>query len=454
MQNLSRFNAAVFLVWLWTPAWSTAQMLVIKGGTVFDSADATMKPLQAIVVDRDKIRAIGTPDKPVSIPKDAREINAQGKFILPGFIDAHVHLVHRLNFAHVTGDEVLPLFLANGVTSVRDTGDEIVAQTLVAKFADEHPERCPRVFKCSFLIDSDPPIHRDIGLPVSDPTKIPNIIDDMVKWKVTTLKIYAGTSRPVGRKVIEEGHRRGLFVTGHLSAYRAQDAIEDGIDCLEHITSVFDFTIPPDAARQRGIRSTIDLSNSQAKGLITLLAKRQVMVDPTLVVFKNMLLLSDLDDVRNHSDNAPVPERLRKYWIEYCNAQGLAPGTRDRRKAEFAKYQELTGLLNTAGVPLLVGTDAPEPFCPPGYSLHQEMELMVQSGMKPAAVLQAATINNARSLKQQEQIGSIAVGKLADIVILDSDPIKDIRNTRRITRIIRGGIDCEPAKVLQSVPAK
>ena len=326
--------------------------------------------MQAIIIEGTKIVAVGTTRKPVEIPKDARLIDTAEKFILPGLIDAHVHLVHRLNFAHLTGDEVLPLYLANGVTTVRDTGDEIVAETAVANFATSHPDRCPRVFTASFLFDADPPIHRDIGMPVSDPTKVAAIVDDMVAWKVTTLKIYAGTKRPVGRKVIEEGHRHGLAVTGHLIAYSAQDAVEDGIDCLEHITSVFDFAISPEASRQPNSRSMLDLTNPQAKALIALLAKRHVMVDPTLVVFKNMLLLSDLEEVYGHRDNAYVPERLRTYWDRYRRGQDLDPSTRDLRKKEFAKYQELTGLLHAAGVPLLVGTDSPEPYCPPGYALH------------------------------------------------------------------------------------
>jgi adenine deaminase len=154
--------------------------LVIKGGSLFDPVALTMEPVQAIVMEGEKITAVGTPREPIDIPKDVRVIDATGKFILPGLIDAHVHLVHRLNFAHVTGDEVLPFFLANGVTSVRDTGDEIVAQTLVARFAASHPERCPRVFTASFLIDADPPIHRDIGMPVTDPAKVPALVNDMI----------------------------------------------------------------------------------------------------------------------------------------------------------------------------------------------------------------------------------------------------------------------------------
>src|SRR5262249_27293683 len=187
-------------------------------------------PSRTSVVSGETIAAVGTPEQPAAVPPGAIVLDGKGKFVIPGLIDAHVHLVHRLNYAHVTGDEVLPLYLANGVTSVRDTGDEIVAQTLVARYADAHPEQCPRVFRASGLIDGNPPIHRDIGIGITDPGQVQSLVDDVAAWGVTTLKIYAGTGRPVGRKVIEEGHRHGLMVTGHLSAYAAQDAVVDGID--------------------------------------------------------------------------------------------------------------------------------------------------------------------------------------------------------------------------------
>jgi imidazolonepropionase-like amidohydrolase len=409
---------------------------------------------RTILIEGTKIKAIGTPQAPLTTPDGARVIDAKGKFIVPGLIDAHVHLVHRLNFAHVTGDEVLPAFLAAGVTSVRDTGDEIVAQTLVARFGEAHPERCPRVFTASFLLDANPPIHRDIGLPIASPERVPAVVEDMLAWKVTTLKIYAGSGRAVGRKIIEEGHKHGLIVTGHLSGYTAQDAIDDGVDCLEHITSVFDFSIPPDVRKESGHRSTLDLGNPQAKSLIATLAKRRVLVDPTLTVFKNMLLLSDLEEVNRHADNGLMPERLRTYWDSYRLKQGLAPATRDRRLKEFQKYQELTGMLYRAGVPLLAGTDAPEPYCPPGFALHQELELLVESGLTPAAALQAATINNSWALRQEKHLGSIEPGKFADLVILGADPTADIRNTRKIVNVVHGGIVCDPQTLRKAVPVR
>ncbi len=450
---VSGLAAAVWLT-CGLSAWAADAPVVIRGGAVFDSVAGKLLPERTILIEGSRIKSVGTHQDHLPIPDGARVIDARGKFVVPGLIDAHVHLVHRLNFAHVTGDEVLPAFLAAGVTSVRDTGDEIVAQTLVARFAAAHPERCPRVFTCSFLLDADPPIHRDIGLPISDPGRVPAVVADMAAWKVTTLKIYAGSGRAVGRKIIEEGHKHGLTVTGHLSNYAAQEAAEDGIDCLEHITSVFDFIIPPDVRREAGHRATLDVGNPQAKSLIATLAKRKIMVDPTLTVFKNMLLLSDLEEVNRHADNGRVPERLRTYWDAYRLGQGLAPATRERRRQEFRKYQDLTGVLFRAGVPLLAGTDTPEPYCPPGFALHQELELLVEAGVPPVAALQAATINNARALRQDSQLGSIEPGKLADLLIVDADPTADIRNTRKIVHVLRGGIVCDPQTLLKAVPGR
>src|SRR5262249_12229358 len=123
--------------------------LVIKGVSVFDTASGTMKPDRTVVISGEKIRAVGTPEQPAAVPTGAVVLDGKGKYVIPARIAAPVHLVHPLNNAHMTGDEVLPLFLANGVTSVRDTGDEIVAQPLVARHADAHPEQCPRVFRAS-----------------------------------------------------------------------------------------------------------------------------------------------------------------------------------------------------------------------------------------------------------------------------------------------------------------
>ena len=427
--------------------------VVIERCNVFDSESGKMLAEQTIVIRGTQIVGVCSADEVTDLPADATVIDGRGKFALPGLIDAHVHVVHVLDFAHMTGDEVLPLYLAAGVTSIRSTGDELVAAALVARVAAEHPEWSPRVFTCSPLLDADPPIHRDIGRGITDPAKVPLLFDDLERWNVTTVKIYAGTARPVGKAIIDESHRRGLFVTAHLGGYSAQHAVADGIDGLEHIWSVFNYVIPPEITTQPGHRGRLDLSNPLCESLVAELAKRKTFVDPTLAVFRNMILLPDIPEVRDHPDNNVVPQRLREFWPVYLKRTGCPQGgPLDDRRREFAKFQELTGKLYRAGIPLLVGTDSPEPQVPPGFSLHQELEMLVESGLPSAAALSAATLTNATVLGEKERLGSISVGKLADIVLLSANPLDDIRHTRRIEVVIHSGHVCHPDVLLQRVP--
>jgi imidazolonepropionase-like amidohydrolase len=436
--------------------------LVIRGGSVFDSVSGKMQPDRTIVIEGERIKSVG-PFQSVTPPEGAQTIDAHGKFLIPGLIDAHAHLVihvglpdgsSAINNPHLNGAELLPLFLANGVTSLRDAGDEIVAEAGVAYFARMHPERSPRVFLGSSLLDGDPPFHRYVGRALTDAAQVPAFVEDMAGWNVTTLKIYVGTDRLIGRKIIEEGHRHGLVVTAHLGKYSAQDAVVDGVDCLEHIWSVFNYIIPLEAQKLVFPRSDLDLENPKAKKLIGMLVARKVWVDPTLVVFRNMLLLPDTEAVYHHADNLRVPKRMLAYWHQYPNRSRLPLSTLEPRRRELQKYKDLVGILHRAGVPLLAGTDTPCPYVPPGFSMHQELELLVASGLPPAAALQAATIQGARVLKQDANLGSIEAGKLADLVILDADPLADIRNTRKINRVVRGGCVLDSNSLLQLVPTE
>ena len=245
-----------------------------------------------------------------------------------------------------------------------------------------------------------------------------------------------------------------MKVTGHLGRYTAQDAVVDGIDCLEHIWSVFNYSIPPEVVEQPDHRANLDLRNSKCQALVALLADRQVAVDPTLVVFRNMIYLNDLQEVHKHPDLSRVPRRMLRYWDSYRAGSGLEPSTRESRRREILKYQELTGILHRIGVPILAGTDTPEPYVVPGFSLHQELRMLVESGLSPSDAIKSATVNNARILNQTDNLGSIESGKWADLVVLTADPTQDIRNTRKIESVIRGGQVCKPAVLLEAVPAE
>jgi hypothetical protein len=426
--------------------------LVIRGGRLFDPVAGTMLADRTIIVESGRIKSVVSNADVLELPAEARIIEARELFIVPGLIDAHVHLVHLADKSHVTGDQFLPMFLAAGVTSLRDAGAAIVAESAIAHYADSHPALCPRVFLASPLLDGDPPFHRDVGQALTDPKSVASLVEDLAAWNVTTLKLYVGMPRVIGREIIREGHQRGMKVTAHLGAYSAQDAVLDGIDCLEHIWSVFNYSIPPEVAKLPDHRATLDLTNPQCQALVAAIAQHKVAVDPTLVVFRNMLYLNDLEEVHQHADLARVPKRMLAYWENYRRNTNLQPSTRESRRREVQKYQELTGMLHAAGVAILAGTDAPEPYVSPGFSLHQELEMLVASGLSPAAALSAATINNARALGQEKQLGSIEPGKLGDLIVLEADPTVDIRHSRRIRYVVRGGHVCDPKTLLDSIP--
>ncbi len=426
--------------------------ILIDGAAVFDVRTGRMEPATSILIDNGSIQAV----RPASELHGGTEaaagatlVDGSGLFVVPGLIDAHVHLSHILYQSQMTGDEVLPFYLGHGVTSIRSTGDNVPAARMVERLALERPELSPTVFRCSFLIDGQPVWHPDAGWALTEPDDVAPFVADMAAWGVTTLKIYIGTGRKIGRRVIEEGHEHGLVVSGHLLDYPTAEAVEDGLDCVEHIYTVSNFLLDdPDD------RHSINLDSDEAKRLIDVIATNDTRVDPTLMVFWGTLLFMDLPEVYDHPDHEAMPARLRTFWDKDRERRRLDWGAASVsvRQGTWEKYMRLTGMLHEAGVQLLVGTDAPEPQVAPGASLHHEMEFLVQAGLSEGEVLTAATLENARILKQEENLGSVEPGRVADLVLLEADPIVDIRHTRRIRYVIHGGRLLDPATILDAAP--
>lgn len=446
--------------------------LVIRHASVFMGGEFV--PSEAVVITDGRIQRMVPPGQEIQVPTGAIELEAKGRYLLPGFIDAHAHIGHVLPAAGVKVEEILPLYLATGITTLRGTGDTVDAQLKVQTFIEANPARSPRLVMASPLFDKSPPYHAGVSLAITDPAQVPAFVASMAEAGVWTFKIYVGMERSIGSAIIREAHRHGRWTTAHLRKYKPLDAIADGIDCLEHIESVFNFVTPPEvpdwplrdertymsamaveSLRRKILEEQIktDFSQPRATELIRALVQHRVAVNPTLVVYRNWMLLSDLPEVRQHPDLKHLPARLVKHWNETSQGAGASPETQSLRRKQFAKLQELTAVLHRAGVELLVGTDAPFHFCPPGFALHQELELLVASGIPPAAALVAVTKNNARSVNLASEIGEIAPGRRADLVLLDANPITDIRNTRRIAAVIRGGILCDPTALLRLVPA-
>lgn len=410
--------------------------LVIANVSIFDARTLRHRHGQSVLVRGDRIVAIG-PAASFATPAGARVIDGTGKFCIPGLIDAHVHTTHVLHAAGLTGDAVLPLYVQHGVTAVASVGDQVPAQRFLQRMSDAEPQKYPRSFMSSPFIDGAPVRHPDTGWTLTDPAQVRPFVAQMKAWEVETLKLYIGVTREIGQRVIAEGHAQGMRVVGHLQRYHPAEAAADGIDVLEHIYTVADFVrdVPED-------RYSFNPESAATQRLVETLVRHRTAVDPTLMVFWGTLFFPDDPAVTEHPDNALVPKRLRDWWrgdniVRAEAVQGVPMATRRRT---FANYQQLVGLLHRAGVPILVGTDAPEPQVPPGASLHHEMELLVESGMGAGEVLAAATLGNARALRAEDRIGTVEPGRMADLVLLDADPLTDIRHTRRIGAVVRAGV--------------
>lgn len=410
--------------------------LVIANVSVFDARTLQHRRGQSVLVRGSRISAIG-PAAFFATPEGARVIDGTGKYLIPGLIDVHMHMTEILRFAGLTGEEVLPTYLRYGVTTVRSTGDLPKRQQELRRVSASRPGEYPRLFAGSPLIDGEPAYHPSYSKVLTDVAEVRPFVAEMKALDIDTLKLYIGVNRAIGQRVIAEGHAQGMEVVGHLRKYTPMDAAADGIDVLEHI-----FTVTDLARDVVDDRYSFNPHSAATQRLIETLARHGTAVDPTLTVVWGTLFFPDDPAVSAQADHALVPAPLREVW----RAENVARSATaravpvERRRKTFADYQLFVGMLRRAGVPILVGSDAPNVHIAPGASLHREMEFLAESGMGAGEVLAAATLGNARALRADDRIGTVEPGRDADLVLLEADPLLAISNTRRIGSVVRAGV--------------
>src|SRR5690348_6529466 len=389
---------------------AATSVIAIVGATLIDGTGGPVVTDSTVVIRGERIVAVGK-RAAVKIPAGAEIVDAKGLTLVPGLIDSHFH---------IDGDDPLPaLYLSHGVTSVRDPGQWIEAYD-VARHASAP---VPRLFLCGPHLDSPPPAYPTDSFIVRDPEETRLAVNRFVDDGASAIKVYFRLPLALIRVAIETAHARGVPVMGHLEIVDARDAIRAGIDGIEHATSFGTALLPlrdaekyrqavlaSNDARREGryqVWSTINLNTPQAAALFKLIVDRGVVVSPTLAVFEKQRGDKDTTDMHVHA---------------------------------FKQMEAFVGLANKAGAKIVVGSHSDVPHAKRGWAYQRELELLVESGLTPMQALVAGTMNNARYFHAADRLGSIETGKLADLVLVDGDPLKDISNMRRIKRVMLNGV--------------
>ena len=389
---------------------AATSVIAIVGANLIDGRGGPVIPDSVVVVSGEQILAVGKLGE-VKIPSGAEVIIAKGQTLLPGLIDSHFH---------IDGDDPLPaLYLSHGVTSIRDPGQWIEAYDAARKASAP----VPRLFLCGPHLDSPPPAYPTDSFIVRDAEETRLAVNRFVDDGASAIKVYYRLPLALIRVAIETAHARGVPVMGHLEIVDARDAIRAGIDGIEHATSFGTALLPlrdaekyrqsvlaDNNARREGryvFWNAIDLNTPQAESLFKLIVDHNVVVSPTLAVFERQ------------------------------------PGDKDTKELHvhaFKQMEAFVGLASKAGAKIVVGSHSDVPHAKRGWAYQRELELLVESGLTPMEALVAGTMENARYFHIADRLGSVEAGKLADLVLVEGDPSKDISNMRRIKRVMLNGI--------------
>jgi len=380
-----------------------ASSTVIQDVTLIDVASGAARPHMTVVIDDGKISRIGIATS-IAIPSSARVISGKDKFLIPGLWDMHVHLFYK---------QYLPLFVAFGVTGVQDMGSDF---SKVSAWRDEIEKG---IAVGPHVITSGPPV--DGG--ASEDPKLPLLVartadqarqafDQLYKMDVDFIKVLSRLPRDAYFALAEMARHWDMRMAGHIPTnVTAQEAVEARQKSLEHMF---------------GITTSVS-TDEEALRFFERCTLTGTRVDPTLVLW---LRMSHIDDTGLMSDPQlrVIPASIRNTWPDVSDDTYSL-------KIQVWRIYRLVALAKQAKTEILAGTDTGDPYVIPGAALDDELEQLVKAGLTPREALESATLAPARYFETEQEMGAIEKGKLADMVLLEGNPLDDIRNVRKVAGV-------------------
>lgn len=423
---------------------SSIRVIVLTNLTVVDVRSGELRPKQTLVIKGNRILSVGL-SKAAEDSSKSRTIDCSGLYVIPGLWDMHVHLVFGDWFPG--GKDIsLPLFVANGVTSVRDMGSELA---MIQRWRGEIGDGKligPRIYSSGPMLDGPKPRFPS-SVAITTPEDGRRAVDDLKKRGADFIKLQSLIPRDAVFAIADEARKQGIAFEGHVpDSVRASEMSEAGMRSFEHLIGIFEGSSPLEDEFLKGnkteARFLATYDPVRAGALAKILAKNGTWQCPTLVWERGGNMI-DATDFSKDTRAKYVPDAWKsKTWKRFTEeiTQGYGGDDLGVRKKFVNKELEVVHMLYENGVEFLAGTDTPAGvYVFPGFSLHEELQRFVAAGFTSLEALQTGTLNPARFFGMESRLGTIEEGKLADLVLLSANPLEDIANTQKISAVVANG---------------
>lgn len=398
-----------------------SQAVALTNITVIDVARGAARSGMTVLIRDGRIARIQTAEE--LIAEDAEEFEGLGKFVIPGLWDMHVHLSSAKESA-------LPVLVANGVTGVRDLGSDLAEIDGWRAQIRGGRRIGPRIIRCGPMLNGQS--FNPYQLVAENPEQARGVVRALKFVGVDFIKIHRRLPRDAYFAVIEEADAHGLSVVGHIPITVRPEEASDAGQLVEHVTTLFEGTFSSGVDPPALFQAIRKFRQEGAGDLFARFARNGTPVTPTLGAWSFLIEYeSQLADPRIQFMAKSLREELKR--SPPMTAEQVPHWTR-----LYEEYRQVVALLSGSGVRLMAGTDLSN-WLIPGFSLHRELASLVDAGLTPLQALQSATLNPAIVHDLEGDFGSVEVGKVADLVILDANPLEDISNTERIAGVVLGG---------------